>query len=80
VICLDFEFGAHKSFRPISYYRAQRRVSLGDSGQLNTKSDKIQTSVRSYRADSYILLSAGYDGLYGTADDVCNFEWTYRGP
>jgi prepilin-type N-terminal cleavage/methylation domain-containing protein len=27
-----------------------------------------------FRADSYILLSAGPDGLYGTADDLANFE------
>jgi hypothetical protein len=46
---------------------------------LNTKSDK-STTVKPYRADSYILLSAGYDGLYGTADDVCNFEWKYPIP
>jgi type II secretory pathway pseudopilin PulG len=26
-----------------------------------------------YRADSYILMSAGFDGVYGTADDVFNF-------
>lgn len=25
------------------------------------------------RADSYILLTAGADGLYGNADDICNF-------
>ena len=29
---------------------------------------------RPYRADSYILISAGKDGLYGTADDIFNFE------
>jgi len=29
---------------------------------------------RPYRADSFFLLSAGKDGLYGTADDVVNFE------
>jgi prepilin-type N-terminal cleavage/methylation domain-containing protein len=29
---------------------------------------------RPYRADSYILISAGKDGLYGTADDLFNFE------
>lgn len=28
--------------------------------------------------DSYILISAGWDGIYGTADDVCNFTWNYR--
>ncbi len=26
-----------------------------------------------YRADSYILISAGADGLYGTSDDITNF-------
>jgi len=29
---------------------------------------------RPYHADSYILLSAGPDGLYGSADDVYNFD------
>ncbi len=29
---------------------------------------------RPYRSESYILLSAGPDGLYGTADDVFNFD------
>jgi hypothetical protein len=26
------------------------------------------------RPDSYILISAGADGLYGTKDDICNFD------
>ncbi|MBN1787943.1 MAG: type II secretion system protein [Sedimentisphaerales bacterium] len=26
------------------------------------------------RLDSYLLISAGYDGLYGTKDDICNFK------
>jgi len=26
-----------------------------------------------HRPDSYILISAGVDGLYGTKDDICNF-------
>lgn len=26
-----------------------------------------------YRADSFLLVSAGVDGLYGTRDDICNF-------
>lgn len=29
---------------------------------------------RPYRADSYILMSAGYDGEYGTPDDIFNFN------
>jgi type II secretory pathway pseudopilin PulG len=34
---------------------------------------KGSVSPRPYRADSYILMSAGYDGEYGTKDDVFNF-------
>ncbi|MFH1883016.1 MAG: hypothetical protein ABIL62_09945 [Planctomycetota bacterium] len=44
----------------------------------NTRNEKILTIRRPYRTDSYILISAGYDGEYGTADDICNFEWKYR--
>ncbi len=41
----------------------------------NTKNDKIEiTEGRPYRSDSYILLSAGFDGQYGTPDDIFNFE------
>ena len=29
---------------------------------------------KSYRSDSYIMISAGKDGLYGTADDIFNFN------
>ncbi len=32
------------------------------------------TSGWPYRPDSYILISAGYDGVYGTDDDIFNFE------
>jgi len=45
---------------------------------MNAQSDKIVTRNRPYRANSFILISAGEDGLYGTADDICNFDWNYR--
>jgi hypothetical protein len=45
---------------------------------LNTRSDKITGSAQPYRKDSYLLISAGWDGLYGTPDDICNFEWRYH--
>jgi hypothetical protein len=45
---------------------------------LNTQNDQSTTVSKPYRGDSYILISAGYDGLYGTDDDVCNFVWEYR--
>lgn len=34
---------------------------------------RIEARAWPYRPDSYILISAGADGLYGTGDDVCNF-------
>ena len=34
---------------------------------------KIEARVWPYRPDSYILISAGVDGLYGTNDDITNF-------
>jgi type II secretory pathway pseudopilin PulG len=34
---------------------------------------KITSTPRPHREDGYILLSAGWDGLYGTGDDVFNF-------
>ncbi|OHB66435.1 MAG: hypothetical protein A2Y76_14165 [Planctomycetes bacterium RBG_13_60_9] len=45
---------------------------------LNTQDDRVASPPRPYRPDSYILLSAGPDGLYGTRDDICNFDWKYR--
>jgi hypothetical protein len=37
------------------------------------RNPKIEARAWPYRPDSYILISAGADGLYGTGDDVCNF-------
>ena len=45
---------------------------------MNTQSDKFVGQSRPYNADKFIFISAGYDGLYGTADDICNFQWKYR--
>lgn len=45
---------------------------------LNTRDHRYTVLPRPHRPDSYILISAGEDGLYGTADDVCNFDWRYR--
>ncbi|MFH1372163.1 MAG: hypothetical protein ABII09_12880 [Planctomycetota bacterium] len=38
-----------------------------------TRDKKISAPARPYRADSYILMSAGFDNEYGTSDDVFNF-------
>ena len=34
---------------------------------------KIKARIWPYRPDSYILISAGADGIYGTEDDIMNF-------
>ncbi len=44
----------------------------------NTRNNQITTVPRPFRTDSYILISAGFDAEYGTADDICNYEWKYR--
>jgi hypothetical protein len=33
---------------------------------------------RPKKADTFILISAGYDGLYGTPDDIRNFDWKHQ--
>jgi type II secretory pathway pseudopilin PulG len=34
---------------------------------------KVQAKFWPYRPDTYLLISAGPDGWYGTEDDICNF-------
>ena len=43
---------------------------------METLNQKIasMTMKKPYRADSFILMSAGFDGQYGTPDDVFNFD------
>ena len=38
-----------------------------------TRDPKVNTGDRPVRADSYILMSAGFDGEYGSRDDIYNF-------
>ncbi len=40
----------------------------------NTRDPRFTVVAQPYRSQSFILLSAGKDGLYGTADDVYNFD------
>lgn len=56
---------AHKMAEPTRFYK-------------NTQSEQIRTTMRPFRADTFILISAGWDAEYGTADDICNFEWRYK--
>jgi hypothetical protein len=43
-----------------------------------TRDYNITAQNRPFRADSYILLSAGKDGLYGTEDDIVNFDMRWK--
>ena len=52
------------------------QASVGGEGQRFyevTLNEEIDTMERPYNPESYILISAGYDGLYGTEDDIYNF-------
>jgi len=50
-------------------------LSTGSTFYDITKDSRISMDEgRPYRPDSYILISAGFDGLYGTDDDIFNFE------
>jgi len=43
-----------------------------------TRDYKVTKVSRPNRADTFILLSAGWDGLYGTQDDVGNFDMRWK--
>lgn len=42
--------------------------------QVRITSSTVGMQRRPYKADTYILISAGYDGEYGTRDDITNFD------
>ncbi|MHC4664755.1 MAG: type II secretion system protein [Planctomycetota bacterium] len=51
-------------------------VGLGDSTSVafyNYITDGRVPRPWPYRPDSYLLITAGADGIYGTGDDICNF-------
>ena len=39
-----------------------------------TRSEKVTTTSMPCRPDTYILIAAGFDGEYGTEDDICNYN------
>ena len=55
-------------------YEHELHKVAGQNFYINTKDEQIYTTNRPYRSDSYILISAGFDGEYGTADDMYNFN------
>ena len=54
-------------------------IDLNDSARADNfaayiRNRSIEARVTPQRADSYLLLSAGPDGVFGTADDIANFD------
>jgi type II secretory pathway pseudopilin PulG len=71
---------ASRTHRLLSYTDPKGVVPaepLGKRFYWNIRNEQVSSISRPYRADSYILISAGWDGEYGTADDICNFEWRF---
>lgn len=40
--------------------------------------ERVRAKLQPHRPDSYLLVSPGFDGLYGTDDDIANFEHNGR--
>ena len=49
------------------------KFDYGENNIYGIRDGKITTTAWPHRPDSYILISAGPDGLYGTSDDIRNF-------
>ena len=70
--------GATGTVRPLAendrWERFYGNNTIGHPHQIGYIQDPTVTSApTSYRPDSFILISAGKDGIYGTADDITNF-------
>jgi type II secretory pathway pseudopilin PulG len=71
--------GTGIQYPPLSQYAADSNPALfyemtRNPNYYSTQYPKDPAFWRPYRAESFILHSAGSDGLYGTPDDVFNFD------
>jgi prepilin-type N-terminal cleavage/methylation domain-containing protein len=71
--------GTGIQYPPLSQYADNSNPSLfyemtRNPNYYSTQNPKDTAFWRPYRAESFILHSAGSDGLYGTPDDVFNFD------
>jgi prepilin-type N-terminal cleavage/methylation domain-containing protein len=55
------------------YHGFEKYVWDQRSGNLDNTEPFHDADARPFNRDSYILISAGADALYGTEDDICNF-------
>jgi hypothetical protein len=59
---------------PYNFYKATLDKKLYEVLQNKYPGADDLTWARPRKADTYILISAGYDGLYGSRDDIFNWE------
>jgi type II secretory pathway pseudopilin PulG len=59
---------------PYNFYKATLDRKLYEVLQNKYPAADDYTWARPRKADTYILISAGYDGLYGSRDDIFNWE------
>jgi len=73
-----FAAQAHTALAGLPGESWYRRANWFKFYEMTANPDHLNTDVprlsRPYNAESFILQSAGPDGIYGTADDVFNFE------
>jgi len=55
------------------YEKSEIFYGVGEEYKIIDPKVSTDTLKWPYRPDSYILISAGADGEYGTSDDICNF-------
>jgi type II secretory pathway pseudopilin PulG len=74
---LSYDLPASSLKFPVFYndrYSSYPTPVYGGSGiGYGIRDSKVTTNVWPYRPDSYVLISAGPDGYYGTADDIHNY-------
>ena len=56
-----------------SNYEGVSGVTPGTTFYQDTRNERITSVPKPHNEGKYILISAGWDGLYGTSDDVTNF-------
>ena len=67
--------GASKpKLKYFQYYIWDQKTGIGSSEVTANNS----ATARPYNADSFLLISAGWDRKYGTEDDICNFKRVNR--
>jgi prepilin-type N-terminal cleavage/methylation domain-containing protein len=64
----------HKIIKPDDFVPNQPPGTLQKGFAAYIQDKNIKARPASYRADSYLLVSPGEDGIYGTGDDIANFE------